>query len=205
MFRGINFRGSRSWILYMIVAGALLVLAVGRADMASTRPGSGTYAASPSLPNPRAVTQASLSADIATWPTVDGSVDGVTYSFQYPPAWNSNLIYCAPGAQNKAEGGHLPAGCASTDVLAGQKARDVGVITGETLTIGSKAARRLVDTAPANVLVSRVYTVMVYDTAGSPLFGFTTQIGAGTDAATVDSITSSLDKMAGTIKVGMGR
>jgi hypothetical protein len=73
------------------------------------------------------------------------------------------------------------------------------------VTIGGKAARRFVDDRPVNVLVSRVYTTMVYDAAGTPLFGFTTQIGAGTDAATLDAITATLDTIAGTVKVEAGR
>ncbi len=199
MFRGLTFRGSTAWILLIVIAGTLLTLVAGGA-------GAGAHAASSrSLANPPAVTQASLGADVASWPVASGSVDGVAYSFHYPPAWNSSLIYCAPGVHSDIEGGHLPAGCASTDVLVGQKARDVGLLTGDTLTIGGKAARRFVDDRPANVLVSRVYTTMVYDATGTPLFGFTTQIGAGTDAATLDAITATLDTIAGTVKVEAGR
>ncbi|HKP51266.1 MAG TPA: hypothetical protein VJ183_01295 [Chloroflexia bacterium] len=206
MFRGLTFRGSTAWILCLVVAGALLTLVAGGAGVGAASVRSGSYkTSSSSLSNPPAVPQKSPGADVASWPVANGSVDGVTYSFHYPSAWNSNFLYCAPEVHSDVEGGHLPAGCASTDVLVGQKARDVGLLSGEETAIGGKAARKLVDDRPANVLVSRVYTTMVYDATGTPLFGFTTQIGAGTDAATLDAITANLDVMAGTIKVEAGR
>ena len=105
--------------------------------------------------------------------------------FHYPQR-GTPASYCAPGAgNNHKEGGHLPTGCASTDILVGQKARDTGRLSGSTLSIGGKTARRAIESHPANVLVSQVYTTMVYDAAGTPLFGFTTQIGPATDKATL--------------------
>jgi len=138
---------------------------------------------------------------MASWPTVKGSAEGVTYSFRYPPTWDKSLIFCAPGAVKELEGAHLPANCASTDLLVGQKARDVGSLPGESFQVSGKSSRRSISDQPANVLVSRIYTVMVYDNSGTPLFGFSTQIGAGTDASNLAAITTSLDAMVSTIKV----
>ena len=194
----------KSWLslfIVTLVAGTLFGWAVARTGGASASNGTRTQAASSMLPSLPAVTQASLLADSGSWPVASGSVDSVTYSFHYPPTWNSSLLYCAPGAGIQKEGGHLPSGCASTDILVGQKARDAGLISGGTLTISGKSARRAIDSHPANVLVSQVYTTMVYDAAGTPLFGFTTQIGPATDRATLDAITATLDTMASTIKV----
>ena len=202
MFRRLTFKGWLSLFLVTVAAGTLFGWAVGRTSGVSASTGTGTQAASSMLPNLPAVTQASLLADTASWPVASGSVDSVTYSFHYPPTWNASLLYCAPGAgNNHKEGGHLPTGCASTDILVGQKARDTGRLSGSTLSIGGKTARRAIESHPANVLVSQVYTTMVYDAAGTPLFGFTTQIGPATDKATLDAITATLDTMASTIKV----
>lgn len=195
-------KGWIAWSLVTAVALLFIMLAAGRGSVSATD--SASYAAS-SLPNPPAVTQASLLADIASWPAFNGSVDGVTYSFRYPPTWNSDLMYCAQGAAKELEGAHLPANCASTDLLVGQKARDIGLLQGQELTVGGKSARRAISGEPANVLVSRIYTALVYDAAGTPLFGFSTQIGADTNQATLDEITALLDAMLGTVKVGAAR
>lgn len=202
MFRGYTHKNWTAFVLVMLVAGTLTGLAAAGAKTVAGAGNSARSAANTRLISQPAVTQASLMMDgTASWPVANGNVDGVAYSFHYPPTWNDNFIYCAPGAGRNIEGGHLPTGCASTDLLVGQKARDVGLLPGSTLTIDGKSARRLVSDQPANVLVSRVYTTMVYDAAGIPLFGFTTQIGAGTDKVTLDAITATLDAMAGTIRV----
>jgi hypothetical protein len=51
-------------------------------------------------------------------------------------------------------------------------------------------------------MASRIYTVMIYDGTGQPLFGFATSIGPGTDTATQNNITAMLDQIASTLTVG---
>jgi hypothetical protein len=205
VFRAYIHKNWTTFLLVMLVAGALTGLAAGGAKSVAGAGNGSHSAASGRVVNPPAVAKqalgASLSSDTSSWPAANGSVDGVSYTFRYPSTWNRHLIYCAPGAERDVEGGHLPSGCASTDVLVGQKAKDIGLLPGDSLTIGGKSARRLITDQSPNVLVSRIYTTMVYDAAGTPLFGFTTQIGAGTDQASLDAITATLDAMAGTIKV----
>jgi hypothetical protein len=81
----------------------------------------------------------------------------------------------------------------------------VGALSGNVLTIDGKSARRAISSNPANVLISQTYTVVVYSASGAPLFGFTTQVGAGTGRATLDAITAMLDTVASTIKVEAAR
>jgi len=140
--------------------------------------------------------------DSSTWPVAQGTLDGVTYSFKYPTGWSESLTYCAPGAAKAGEGeAHLPKGCVSTDFLVGAKARDVGRINGDALDLNGKAAVRVVDSEPPNVLVSRVYTLMVYGSDGAALFGLVTMIGPNTEQAVQDEVTAKMDEVAATLRV----
>ena len=196
MFRGFSLR---RWVFSGLLITAIGVLVAFTARHAA---GASSYMALQDAPSqPQAITQPLPVADTASWPIATGRVDGVTYTFRYPPTWNADLLYCAPSMGVNKDGGHVPAGCASTDVLVGKKALDVGLLPGSAFTVNGKAARKQIESASPNVLVSQIYTSMVYDAAGAPLFGFTTQIGAGTSKATRDAITADLDAMAGTIQV----
>jgi hypothetical protein len=143
--------------------------------------------------------------DVTSWKLTQRTAGDVTYSYRYPANWSADLAYCAPGAARTASGSELPARCASTDILVGQKARDVGVLTRgdiSRLIIDGKEAVRQVDSYPRNGMASRIYTVLLYDDAGEPIVGFSTAIGPGSDEATQNSITATLDKIAATITVG---
>jgi hypothetical protein len=141
-------------------------------------------------------------ADVSTWSQVSHTTGGTTYSYRYPPGWTPDLSYCAPGAARSASGSQLPARCTSTDILVGQKARDVGTLTGQNITLNGKQAVKQIDRAPRNGQAELIYTVLVYDPSGAPLAGFSTSIGPGTDAATTNNIVSALDQIAGTLVVG---
>jgi len=141
-------------------------------------------------------------ADTASWSQASHTVGGTTYSYSYPPGWTPDLSYCAPGAARNASGSVLPAGCASTDILVGQKARDVGTLTGDNITIDGKQAIKQVNRAPRNGQAELIYTVLVYDPSGTPVAGFSTSIGPGTNTATINSIVATLDQIAGTLAVG---
>jgi hypothetical protein len=181
----------------------LVVLVAGQAsDAARWSHGGGTGALVPS----EGAGYTSLSAaaperDTSTWPAATKSMDGVRVQYRYPQGWSHDLLFCAEGAAAGQSDGHLPSGCASTDFLAGQKAREVGRIGGQSLTVGGMSAGRTVQRNPASVLVSQIYTVMVYDKAGAPLFGISTQIGPGTGTATLDRITTDLDAILGTMRL----
>jgi hypothetical protein len=126
----------------------------------------------------------------------------VSYSYRYPPDWTSSLTYCVPDSRGAGEeGGHLPAGCVSTDFLVGQKAVDMGQLRGETLTVSGKRAIKQLETHPSSTLVSRIYTVLVYGADSAPVFGFSSMIGANTDLPTQEAITATLDKIASTLQV----
>ena len=140
--------------------------------------------------------------DASTWQKVQRTTDGITYSYRYPPGWTADLAYCAPGAARTATGNELPARCAATDILVGQKAKDIGTITGENLSLNGKQAVKQVNRNPRNGIASRIYTVMLFDASGVPLMGFSTAIGPGTDEATQNNITAILDEVAGTLTVG---
>jgi hypothetical protein len=144
---------------------------------------------------------ASGGTDISTWQQVSRSASGTTYSYSYPPGWTSDLSYCAPGAARNASGNLLPARCASTDILVGQKAKDVGTLTGDSVTLNGKQAIKQIDRAPRNGQAQLIYTVLVYDPSGTPLAGFSTSIGPNTDQATSTNIVSMLDQVAGTLQV----
>ena len=165
------------------------------------------------LPNPPAVTEPTVTAPPAktdTWPLAEGSIDGVRYSYRYPPGWTADLTYCVPGAKPGAEeDGHLPAGCVSTDFLVGQKALDVaqlldnGSVRGNPGSSGKSVVTHI-ERDPPNVLVSRIYTVLVYE-SGAPVFGFSSMIGANTEAAAQDEITTMLNGVVSTLNVERSR
>jgi hypothetical protein len=146
--------------------------------------------------------QAAPVGDVSTWKQVTRTVEGLTYSYRYPPGWTPELSYCAPGAARTMTGGELPARCASTDILVGQKAADVAGLQGENISLNGKQAVKQINKAPRNGIASRIYTVMLFDAAGGPLVGFSTSIGPGTDEATQNNITTMLDQVAGTLTVG---
>ena len=155
-----------------------------------------------SLPYAAAMVEQPVKVDSSMWPMAQGTLDGVTYSFKYPAGWSESLTYCAPGAAKAGEGeAHLPKGCVSTDFLVGQKARDVGRVNGEALDVNGKAAVRAVDSEPPNVLVSRVYTLMVYESDGSALYGFVTMVGPDTERAVQDEVAAKLDEVVATLRV----
>jgi hypothetical protein len=167
------------------------------------------------LPNPPAVvapTATLLPLDTPTpigkdsWAISTDTAGGVKYSFRYPSAaWTDDLTYCVPEAQSDAKdagsGFGIPAGCAVTDLLVGQKAKDVSQLSGESLTINGKRAVRHIESAPPSGMASRIYTVLVYGTDGTPLFGFSTSIGPGTTVEAQEKITSMLNEIAVTITV----
>jgi hypothetical protein len=191
-------------LLLLAAAGAVAALLAGPTldvDAARRSRGGGTEATLP-----MAQAQYSNKSDTSQWATASGTVQGVSYSFRYPAGWGADLTYCAKGAEVGRSSGHLPPGCASTDFLAGQKALDAGSIAdGTPLVVDGKNALRFIDRKPSNVLVSQLYTVMVYDDNGQALFGFTTQVGYETDAATLGAITEALDGIVGTLRVGASR
>lgn len=146
--------------------------------------------------------QAAAPGDVSTWKQVTRTAEGVTYSYRYPPGWTAELSYCAEGTTSEVTGGELPAGCASTDILVGQKAADVAGIVGENISLNGKQAVKQINKQPRNGMASRIYTVMLFDAAGGPLVGFSTSIGPGTGEATQNDITAVLDQVAGTLTVG---
>jgi hypothetical protein len=146
--------------------------------------------------------QVAAPGDVSSWKQVTRTAEGVTYSYRYPPGWTAELSYCAPGAARTMTGGELPARCASTDILVGQKAADVATIQGENISLSGKQAVKQVNKEPRNGIASRIYTVIVFDAAGGPLMGFSTSIGPGTDEATQNNITAILDQVAGTLTIG---
>jgi hypothetical protein len=156
---------------------------------------------------PAVVAQAQPTAvgDTSSWEIVERTVGDLTYSYKYPAGWSADLAYCAPGAARNAGSNELPARCAATDMLVGQKAKDVGTLRGGNVTNlvidGKQATRQLVDN-PRNGMASSIYTVMLYDGTGAPLMGFSTSIGPGTDTATQNNITATLDMIAATLTVG---
>jgi hypothetical protein len=139
--------------------------------------------------------------DVSTWPKVSYTTAGTSYSYRYPPGWTPDLSFCAPGAARNASGTLLPARCASTDILVGQKAKDLGTLKGDNITLGGKQAIKEIDRAPRNGQAELIYTVLVYDPSGTPLAGFSTSIGPGTDAATITNIVSMLDRITSTLVV----
>lgn len=139
--------------------------------------------------------------DVSTWKTTQNTLGNITYSYRYPPGWGADLSYCAPGAARTASGNELPARCAATDILVGQKAKDVGPLTGQNITLNGKQAVKQINANLRNGQASRIYTVMVFDATGVPLMGFTTAIGPATDQATQTSITATLDAVASTLLV----
>jgi hypothetical protein len=148
------------------------------------------------------IPKATSPADTAGWSQVSRTASGTIYSYHYPPGWTPDLSYCAPGAGRNASGSVLPAGCASTDILVGQKAKDVGTLTGDNITINGKQAIKQINRAPRNGQAELIYTVLVYDPSGTPLAGFSTSIGPGTETATINNIVATLDQIAGTLAVG---
>ncbi len=153
----------------------------------------------------KASSDGSTTEDTASWNTEQRTAGDVTYSYKYPAGWTPELTYCVPGAGRNAIGNELPARCAATDILVGQKALDVGTLRGgnmTNLTIDNKQAMRQVDSKPRNGMASLIYTVMIYDATGAPLVGFSTSVGPGTDQATQNNITATLDKIAATLTAG---
>lgn len=203
--------------LYWAVWASLLVMAVGLAGCGTTQKsgtvpssGMGAPAANPpsvAQPVPTgaagvASTPIAPAGDTASWKSAQHTEGGLTYSYLYPAGWTADLTYCAAGSARNAISNELPAGCVSTDILIGQKAKDIGSLSGESLTInGKQAVKQIVDN-PRNTMASRIYTLMLYGATGAPLVGFSTSIGPGTAEATRNNITDVLDKIAATLTVG---
>jgi hypothetical protein len=143
--------------------------------------------------------------DTSQWATASRNLEGVSISYRYPPGWSADLIYCAPGAETGQQTGHLPSGCVSTDLLVGPKAQDMGRIEGIPLSVDGKSAMRLVVSDPDSVLVSHIYTVMVYDVSGAPIFGISAQVGPDTGPSTLREITAALDGIVSTLRVEVTR
>ncbi len=189
---------------------ALWVIAVGLAALLAmsgcqSQPGASSQAgdaAQSNLPNPPAVTEAQVELAVGDgWAGYRRTAQGVIYSYSYPPGWSGDLAYCPSGGHESQAGYGIPAGCAVTDILVGRKASDLGRFSGDRLTIDGKDAIRSVDAKPRSGMASCIYTVMVYARDSSPLFGFSTSIGRGTDPATQQAITALLDQVAGTLHV----
>lgn len=183
-----------SWRIMVCMVVGLLLLA-----------GCGSETAAPPASVPAVVEAAPTANASQSWPSVERTANGLTYSYRYPGGWTADLFYCAPGAARTASGNELPARCASTDILIGQKAKDIVPLRGGTLTnliIDEKQAQKQIDDHPRNGMASRIYTVMIFDGTGQPLMGFATSIGPGTDTATQNNITATLDAIAATLTVG---
>jgi hypothetical protein len=203
--------------LHWFLWASLLVIAVGLAGCgpaakSGTVPGSamGAPAANPpsvAQPVPTGVagvasTPVAPAGDTANWKTSQRTAGTLTYSYLYPAGWTADLSYCTAGSAMNGTSNELPAGCVSTDILLGQKAADLGTLSGDSLTINGKQAVRQITDNPRNTMASRIYTLMLYDATGAPLVGFSSSIGPGTDEATQTSITNILDKIAATLTVG---
>jgi hypothetical protein len=203
--------------LHWFLLASLLVIAVGLsgcgpAAKSGSVPGSavGAPAANPpsvAQPVPTGVagvasTPVAPAGDTADWKTSQRTAGTLTYSYLYPAGWTADLSYCSAGSAMNGTSNELPAGCISTDILLGQKAADLGTLSGDSLTINGKQAVRQITDNPRNTMASRIYTLMLYDATGAPLVGFSSSIGPGTDEATQTSITNILDKIAATLTVG---
>ena len=163
---------------------------------------------SPSFTNPPAVVEPiatpSKSARVPSdWVAIAKTVSGVTYTLARPPQWSDDLSSCINKPEaDAAKGPGLPAGCVATDLLVGRKASDLGQIAGEdTTTSDGKRAVKQIDSQPRSHLAACIYTFLVYDAQGAPLFGFSTSIGVGTTQADLEAITQTLDIIASTITV----
>jgi hypothetical protein len=203
--------------LHWFLLASLLVIAVGLsgcgpAAKSGSVPGSavGAPAANPpsvAQPVPTGVagvasTPVAPAGDTADWKTSQRTAGTLTYSYLYPAGWTADLSYCAAGSVMNGTSNELPAGCVSTDILLGQKAADLGTLSGDSLTINGKQAVRQITDNPRNTMASRIYTLMLYDAMGAPLVGFSSSIGPGTDEATQNNITNMLDRIAATLTVG---
>jgi hypothetical protein len=203
--------------LHWFLLASLLVIAVGLsgcgpAAKSGSVPGSavGAPAANPpsvAQPVPTGVagvasTPVAPAGDTADWKTSQRTAGTLTYSYLYPAGWTADLSYCTAGSAMNGTSNELPAGCVSTDILLGQKAADLGTLSGDSLTINGKQAVRQITDNPRNTMASRIYTLMLYDATGAPLVGFSSSIGPGTDEATQNNITNMLDRIAATLTVG---
>lgn len=132
--------------------------------------------------------------------------DGTSLSYRYPPTWTQDLTYC-PSAKNTNQGlgSHLPAGCASTDFLFGQKVKDVasGIKPSQSKAViaGGKQMVTQVDTPIDTSKASSTFTMLVYDESNTPISGFVTYIGPGTSDADSRAILATLDGIASTVTV----
>ncbi|HEX9987802.1 MAG TPA: hypothetical protein VGE45_04890 [Chloroflexia bacterium] len=206
-------RHRRSLVLWALLA-VLMALAGCQTSPAASQPEPDGKSSTP-LPNPPAVVEPTATllpldtptpTDKDTWAVSRDTAGGVRYSFRYPSStWTADLTYCGLEAKSTAKdarsGFGIPAGCAVTDLLVGQKAKDVGQLSGESLTINGKRAIMNIESNPPSGMASRIYTVLVYDADGTPLFGFSTSIGPGTHVEAQENITSMLNEIAGTITV----
>lgn len=212
----IVYRLSRYRVMFLLptLLVAALWLAGCQASPQATQPEPGGKAPlNTSLPNPPAVGEPTATSlprgkgtpsalDTSLWTLSEGTLQGVRYSFRYPPdgEWQANLSYCAPEAKDLSKNGsNLSGGCASTDILVGQKARDVGQLVGREMLLNGKRAVKEIDIRPRNSSLARMYTVLLYDVDGAPLFGFSTAIGYGTTGERRQWITDRLEGVASTL------
>lgn len=135
----------------------------------------------------------------SAWVRKSGAAAGVSYTLRVPPGWNSDLSYCVAGVHGQTSSDYLPPGCVVTDILAGPKAAGMGRLAGERLQVNGRQAMRQVVEAPSG-MASRIYTVLLYNSAGTPFFGFSTLIGPGTDEATISALIVALDNVAANIE-----
>lgn len=194
---------SRLLLLALALPLAVALAGCGAVDgtVAQPQPPKGSTAGN-SLP---AVTQSAATPSVE-WPHKSiAATGGVSYSYSYPPDWSSDLVYCPTSKQ--AMGSHLPAGCASTDFLFGQKAQDVNLglkpASSKRLVVAGKQAVKQVDTPFDSSKAARTYTMLVYGNDSAPVFGFVTYIGPGTSQADQTAILASLDSVAASLVVEM--
>lgn len=185
--------------LALPIAAALSGCGAVDGTAAQPQPPKGSTAGN-SLP---AVTQPAATPS-AEWPRKSmAATGGVSYSYSYPPDWSADLVYCPNSKQGM--GSHLPAGCAGTDFLFGQKAQDVNLglksASSKRLVVAGKQAIKQVDTPFDSSKAARTYTILVYGNDGAPVFGFVTYIGPGTSQADQMAILANLDSVAASLAV----
>lgn len=135
---------------------------------------------------------------LAQWKTVNAVSEKVDYQFKHPPGWESSgNCFPATGSSVSAP----PPGCVQIEVIAGQKARDLGddLAGGEQLNIGSYSARKFVSTIPSGGSGQKVYTFLAYDAKGESFWGLVTYFSAGTDPDALVLLTRTIDQIVETI------
>lgn len=192
--------------LLMLFGFALHSLFATRASQIAGQPGSANswpvVALAQSFPSP--AEGGSQVDSTAEWPTYQGKThDGLVFSFKYPASlsWQGSPFHYCLVQPTEISGFAVPPGCVTMDIIGRQSAMVLKTqISGETISVAGHRAIREIQDKSETSLGERIYTTLLCDKEGEPVFSVVAYFGIGTDSSTLDSLTQIVDQVLSTVQ-----